>query len=308
MGTPDFAVKSLEALVEAGHDIAAVVTAEDKPSGRGMKLRQSAVKTFAVDKGLKVLQPSKLKSPEFLEELKELNPQLIVVVAFRMLPQVVWDMPEHGTINLHASLLPDYRGAAPINWAIINGENKTGVTTFFINENIDTGAIIDRSEVDISPTDSAGSLHDKLMTTGAALITKTVAAIEQGTAQSIEQQSSSSLSKAPKIFKEDTRIDFSKDGKEVYNFIRGMSPYPAAISNICTGEQSIPAKIFKASLLEDESTEVAGTISSDNKTFLHVQCGKLKISIEELQIAGKKKVGIKEFLNGFQVTGGAKMC
>lgn len=307
MGTPDFAVASLEVLHKAGHDIAAVVTAPDRPAGRGRKLKASAVKEYALEKDFKVLQPVKLKDPEFLNELSTLNADLAVVVAFRMLPKEVWQMPRLGTINLHASLLPQYRGAAPINWAIINGESETGVTTFFINENIDTGAMIMQREVEITEQDNAGSLHDKLMATGAGLLVDTLDAIEKDNAPRQEQDHSKASKPAPKIFKEDTRIDFSKPVKEVYDFIRGLSPYPTAISTLHQQDEELPVKIFAATQAENTSEAGIGKVASDNKNSLEIRCKDGWISIDELQPSGKKRMKIKEFLNGHQIQENAQM-
>lgn len=307
MGTPDFAVASLEALHKAGHDIAAVVTAPDRPAGRGRKLKASAVKEYAFEKDFKVLQPVKLKDPEFLHELSTLNADLAVVVAFRMLPKEVWQMPRLGTINLHGSLLPQYRGAAPINWAIINGESQTGVTTFFINENIDTGAMIMQRQVEITKQDNAGSLHDKLMATGAGLLVDTLDAIEKDNAPRQEQDHSQASKSAPKIFKEDTRIDFSKTLKEVYDFIRGLSPYPTAISTLHQQDEELPVKIFAATQAENTSEAGIGKVASDNKNSLEIRCKDGWISIDELQPSGKKRMKIKEFLNGHQILENAQM-
>ncbi len=309
MGTPDFAVASLSKLIEAGEDVVGVVTAPDKPAGRGRKLRYSPVKEYALEKGLPVFQPSNLKAPEWLATLKDLKPDLQVVVAFRMLPESVWSLPPLGTINLHASLLPQYRGAAPINWAIINGEKETGVTTFFINENIDTGAIIDSARVTIEPDDSAGSLHDKLMKTGADLLAKTVRQIADGKAPRQEQTMSNELKHAPKIFKEDTQIDFSQPVKKVYDFIRGLSPYPAATCTLYMEDKKYPLKIFSATIMaEGESDLVPGNLQTDNKKYMNVECQNGVISVESLQIAGKKRMSIAEFLNGFKLDSTAKLA
>lgn len=307
MGTPDFAVASLEALHQAGHEIAAVITAPDRPAGRGRKLKASAVKEYALKKGFRVLQPVKLRDPEFLAELKTLDADLAVVVAFRMLPKEVWQMPRLGTINLHASLLPQYRGAAPINWAIINGEKETGVTTFFINENIDTGAVIVQRKVAISDDDTAGSLHDKLMETGAGLLVDTLAALEKGEAPQQEQDHSLATKPAPKIFKEDTRIDFSSSVDEVHNFIRGLSPYPAAICELDNGGEKLPLKIFRARPSSGTDSAEPGKVRSDGKNLLEIGCNDGWISIEELQPAGKKRLETREFLNGHQISENAQM-
>ncbi len=306
MGTPDFAVASLEALINSRKNIIAVITAPDRPSGRGQKLRESAVKQFASQKGLPVLQPTNLRDPDFIEELQTLKPDLQVVVAFRMLPKQVWQLPTHGTINLHASLLPEYRGAAPINWAVINGETKTGVTTFYINENIDTGDIIDQREVVIGEKETAGTLHDKLMTEGAALLVDTVRKIEAGTVDLQKQNPQVEIKNAPKIFKEDTRIDFNKDVKEVYNFIRGLSPYPAAHAILFNDQKEVGVKIFEAEY-EFGKVEVApGTLQTDNSQVLKVACLNGWLELTNLQIAGKKRMSVKETLNGLRLSEGSK--
>ncbi len=303
MGTPDFAVTSLQKLVEAGKNIVGVVTAPDKPAGRGRKVSQSAVKEYAVSQNLPVFQPTNLKDPEWIETLKGLQPDLQVVVAFRMLPEVVWSLPTKGTINLHGSLLPQYRGAAPINWAIINGEKETGVTTFFINENIDTGAIIDKAIVQIEADDNAGSLHDKLMETGATLLLDTVNQIENGQAKSQPQVLTGDTKHAPKIFKEDTRINFSKPATEVYNFIRGLSPYPAATCNLIMDGNSYPLKIYEASIIEEvKPNTIQGKIETDNRKNLTVACGKGVLNLHVLQLSGKKRMETKELLNGFKLS------
>jgi methionyl-tRNA formyltransferase len=307
LGTPDFAVASLRALVEAGHDVVAVVTAPDKPAGRGLKMQQSAVKEYAVVAGLKVLQPQRLKDPEFLEELHALKPDLGIVIAFRMLPEVVWAAPRLGTFNLHASLLPQYRGAAPINWAVINGETMTGVTTFFLNSEIDKGAILGRREVAITPDDTAGTLHDKLMNVGAQLVLETVKNIADGTAVAHEQPlDDSNLKPAPKIFRDDCRIDWNRTMAELHNFVRGLSPYPAAWSTLGGGET---VKIFKVRPVEPSQESASGsslcghalpgTTHSDGRTFLHIACADGWLAIEELQLAGKKHMPIEDFLRGW---------
>ncbi len=306
MGTPDFAVASLKKLVEAGKSVVGVVTAPDKPAGRGRKVSQSAVKEYALSQNLPVFQPTNLKDPSWIKELEGLKPDLQVVVAFRMLPEVVWSLPTKGTINLHGSLLPEYRGAAPINWAIINGEKQTGVTTFFINENIDTGAIIDKAVVKIAEDDTAGSLHDKLMETGATLLLDTVTQIENGKAVSQPQELTSDTKHAPKIFKEDTRIDFSKPANEVYNFIRGLSPYPAATCNLIMDGNSYPLKIYQASVNDVEKTNAnPGKIETDNRKIMTVLCGKGALNLHVLQLSGKKRMEVHELLNGFKLNADA---
>lgn len=300
MGTPEFAVASLEALLDAGSEVVGVVTAPDKPAGRGQKLTESAVKQFAVEKGLKVLQPEKLKNPEFLAELKALNADLQVVVAFRMLPEVVWNMPPKGTINLHASLLPQYRGAAPINWAIINGEKESGVTTFFIKQEIDTGAILFVEKITIDENTTAGEYHDRLMNKGAGLLVKTVKAIESGryTEQPQEQLiEGQELKHAPKIFKEDCRIDWDQPVEKVYNLIRGLSPYPASYTDL----NGKTFKIYKATKETATPNAEPGSYLTDNKTYLKFACVNGYISVADVQLEGKKRMGIEEFLRGVKL-------
>ena len=297
MGTPDFAVASLNALVEAGHDIAGVVTAADKPAGRGQKIHESAVKQYAVAKGLKVLQPLKLKDPDFLAELADLKAEIQVVVAFRMLPEVVWNMPPKGTINLHASLLPDYRGAAPINHAIINGESVTGVTTFFLKHEIDTGDVIFAEQVEIGPDENAGELHDKLMVSGAQLLVRTINAVEKGDYKEIPQAITSLQKHAPKIFKDFCEINWNQPAQTIYNHIRGLSPYPAAFTKL----QGKNLKVFKAELENGDPQERPGTFSSDGKSFLKfaAQDGSLKLT--DIQYEGKKRMQVDEFLRGMRL-------
>lgn len=309
MGTPDFAVASLDELIKSGQNVVAVVTAPDRPAGRGRKMQQSAIKQYATQNELYVLQPTNLKNEEWLEQLKELKPDLIVVVAFRMLPEAVWKLPPRGTINLHASLLPQYRGAAPINWAIINGEPKTGVTTFFINENIDTGAIIDKTEVSIDETDDAGALHDKLMMAGAKLLANTVSRIESGTAESKPQIAANEIKQAPKIFKEDTVINFDQPVSKVYNFIRGLNPYPSATSTILMSDHEYPVKIFEVEKTgELAKANAAGHVQTDNRKTIKIACKDEWLQVKSLQIAGKKRMSTQELLNGFQLEKGAKMA
>lgn len=295
MGTPEFAVPSLQLLVENGFNVVAVITAPDKPKGRGQKLATSPVKDYAVSQDIPVLQPTNLKSPEFIEELKSYNANLQIVVAFRMLPEMVWDMPEIGTFNLHASLLPQYRGAAPINWAIINGEKETGVTTFFLKHEIDTGNIIFQEKEPIEEDDNVGDLYTRLMERGSKLVLKTVQAIQKGDYPQDPQDESGEIKHAPKIFKETCEIDWSKSSEEVYNFIRGLSPYPAAWTMI-NGTQF---KIYEAEKLELTSAgDKPGDYSTDNKTYLHIQTGGSALSIKELQMQGKKRMNIEDFLRG----------
>ncbi|WP_214229160.1 methionyl-tRNA formyltransferase [Pedobacter sp. B4-66] len=297
MGTPDFAVASLNALVEAGFDVVGVVTAADKPAGRGQKLQESAVKQYAVSKGLKVLQPLKLKDPLFIEELKTLNADLQVVVAFRMLPEIVWDMPAKGTINLHASLLPQYRGAAPINHAIINGEKESGVTTFFLKHEIDTGDVIFSESVSISDDETAGDLHDKLMNVGAGLLVKTVTAIGEGSYTEQPQPQSDELKHAPKIFKEHCLIDWNQSVHKIYNLIRGLSPYPTAFTKL--NDKTL--KVFKAKLEEKEPGISPGSFLSDGKTYLKFAAKDGFIKFTDLQYEGKKRMQVDEFLRGMRL-------
>jgi len=308
MGTPDFAVASLQELIEGGYNVVGVITALDKPAGRGKKINESAVKKYAVEKELNVLQPDKLKNPEFLKELKLLRADLQVIVAFRMLPEVVWNMPKLGTFNLHGSLLPQYRGAAPLNWAIINGETKTGVTTFLLDQKIDTGKILFKKEIVISENDTVGNIHDRLMDIGAKLVVETVNAIADGNAKAVSQSeimSESEIKHAPKIFKEDCKIDWTKDSKSIRNLIRGLSPYPAAWTNLVHKEsgKEIQTKIFFAGKINlNENTE-PGIIVTDEKTFVNVACGMGWLKITDLQIAGKKRMKVEDFLRGFQQIG-----
>ena len=299
MGTPDFAVASLDALLNAGINIVAVVTAPDKPAGRGQKLNDSAVKKYAVEKGLPVLQPVRLKAPDFIEELRSFNADLQVVVAFRMLPEIVWNMPPKGTINLHASLLPHYRGAAPINWAVINGEKHTGVSTFFLQHEIDTGNIIFSEAVDIADNDTAGTVHDKLMLIGAELLVKTVKAIETGNYSETPQKTAhhEEPKHAPKIFKEDCLINWNQKAQTVYNHIRGLSPYPAAFTTL----HDKTLKIYTADLIVKEPGIQPTGFLSDGKTYLHFACIDGFIAVKDIQIEGKKRMGVEEFLRGFRI-------
>lgn len=296
MGTPEFAVPSLDILVQNGYNVVGVITAPDKPSGRGLQLNASPVKQYAVTKGLRVLQPEKLKDPAFLEELKALKADVQVIVAFRMLPEVVWAMPPKGTFNLHASLLPQYRGAAPINWAIINGETETGVSTFFLQHEIDTGDVIFQEKEAIHPSDNVGSLYERMMQKGASLVLKTIQAIESGTVKTSAQNSSGESKPAPKIFKEDCKIDWSKSTKEVHNLVRGLSPYPGAFCTL-NGKN---CKVFSTGL-RAESEKPSSPFKSDNKTFLSAACANGYLDILELQLEGKKKMTIEEFLRGTKV-------
>ena len=312
MGTPDFAVESLRALVEGGYNVVGVVTMPDKPMGRhGSVLQPSPVKKYALEKGLTVLQPEKLKDETFLDELRALKADLQIVVAFRMLPEVVWNMPPMGTFNLHASLLPQYRGAAPINWAVINGETETGITTFFLKHEIDTGKIIQQVRVPIHETDNVEDVHDRLMLLGGQLVTETVDNILAGTIQPIDQSelvgANVELKPAPKIFHETCQINWNQPMKKVYDFIRGLSPYPAAWSEFEDAKgkkQSV--KIFSTSMVErvftaSELMPKPGEMLTDGKTYLHVMCQNGLLSINELQMAGKKRLPIADFLRGFEM-------
>lgn len=296
LGTPDFAVASLDVLHQNNFEIVGVVTSPDKPAGRGLKTHESAVKKYAVENGLKVLQPEKLKDPEFIHQIKELKADLQVVVAFRMLPEIVWDMPPLGTINLHASLLPDYRGAAPINWAIINGEKETGVTTFKLQHEIDTGNIIDQKRVVIEDNETAGELHDKLMQTGAQLILKTVQRIANNDYKLLPQSGVPIIKAAPKIFKEDCRINWNKNIDQVYDLIRGLSPYPAAWT-ILNGKQ---LKILISRKDNTQPIPSPGIAETDHKTYFRIACSNGWLYITDIQLEGKKRMGIEEFLRGFR--------
>ncbi|MBO4614327.1 MAG: methionyl-tRNA formyltransferase [Bacteroidales bacterium] len=299
MGTPEFAVTSLKNLLDKGYNIKAVVTTPDKPAGRGKAIQFSDVKKFALEHNLPILQPEKLKSPEFLAQLKEIDADLFVVVAFRMLPKEVWAMPRLGTINLHAALLPDYRGAAPINHAIINGETETGITTFYIDEDIDTGKIIMQEKCAIEPEDNIGTLYGKLMFIGAEAVCKTVDIIASGNVNAIEQDSirTEGLHPAPKITKEFCQINWNSKAVDIHNLIRGLSPYPAAW---CYLKDDITAKIFTSSYSNEKHDLKPGTFVTDNKSFLKVAVADGFVSIHELQMQGKKRMAIKDFLNGFK--------
>lgn len=306
MGTPDFAVPCLDILVKNGYDVVGVVTVPDKPAGRGQQVQQSPVKKYALEHNLKVLQPEKLKAPEFIEELKSLNADLQIVVAFRMLPEVVWNMPPLGTYNLHGSLLPQYRGAAPLNWAIINGEKETGVTTFKLIHEIDAGNTLYNAKVEIKDDTTVGELHDELMYVGAELMLKTVKAIESGNYELKEQIiNPSEIKHAPKLFKENCKIDWKKNIDEVHNLVRGLSPYPAAWTEGKDDKGNILSfKIFKTRKEPATHNVQAGTIFTDNKTYLKVACSNGYIHIEELQLAGKKRLKTEELLRGFNFNSG----
>ena len=306
MGTPEFAVGILDMLVKKEYTVVGVITAPDKPAGRGRKLNESAVKKYAVSKNIKVLQPTNLKDEKFLENLKSLNANLQIVVAFRMLPKVVWKMPTYGTFNLHASLLPQYRGAAPINWAIINGETKTGVTTFFIDEKIDTGAIILQEETRIEKEDNVEDLHDRLMHLGAHLVIKTVERIQQGNFETTKQVNSDDLKDAHKIHRETCEIDWNQSLNDLYNFVRGLSPYPAAWTTLTNGDQQIITKIYKASILAEQHKFPNGHLVF-NKKEVKVAVTNGYINLEEIQLQGKKRMHVKDVLNGLNLEKNAKM-
>ncbi|MBP3353827.1 MAG: methionyl-tRNA formyltransferase [Bacteroidales bacterium] len=306
MGTPDFAVESLKRLVEGGYNVVGVVTMPDKPAGRGQKIRYSAVKEYALSKGLYLMQPERLKDEDFLAELKALNADLQIVVAFRMLPESVWNMPPMGTFNLHASLLPQYRGAAPINWAIMNGDKESGVTTFFLTHEIDTGNIIMQRTTPISDDDCAGTLHDRLMLIGADMVCETVDAIAKGNIEPKEQPMDIELKAAPKIFKDDCRIDWSKSATEIRNKIRGLSPYPAAWGalQIKEGEEPLAVKIFSADIVDSYGDY--GNIKSDGKRYIEVACGEGSLRLTSLQLPGKKRLTVEELLRGYNIAEGSK--
>jgi methionyl-tRNA formyltransferase len=312
MGTPAFAVESLKALVENRYNVVGVITTPDKPAGRGYQMQASEVKKYALAHDLLLLQPEKLKNEVFLNELQQLNADLQIVVAFRMLPEVVWNMPRFGTFNLHASLLPQYRGAAPINWAIINGEKETGVTTFFLSHEIDTGKIIFQEKMPINDDDNAGTLHDKLMKLGAELVLKTVDAILENSIDTIPQSELISdetiLKPAPKIFKETCRINWEDTASNIRNLIRGLSPTPAAWTELILPDQStLTLKIYESEIVRAENHKMPGTIISDHKNYVDIATREGYLRILDLQIAGKKRMNIKNFLNGFQLSEGTKV-
>ncbi|MBR4994890.1 MAG: methionyl-tRNA formyltransferase [Alistipes sp.] len=303
MGTPEFAVASLKRLVEEGYNIVAVVTTPDKPAGRGQKIHESDVKVAARELGLPILQPEKLKSEEFVEAMRALQPDLGIVIAFRMLPEVIWAMPKYGTFNLHASLLPQYRGAAPINWAIINGETETGITTFLLNHEIDKGAIVGQRKMPILEEDNIGTMYDKLMVEGCDLVVETVEKIAAQDFTPIEQMhiDESTLNPAPKIFKEDCKIDWNWDGKRIVNFVRGLSPYPAAWTPLyLNGEEKGSAKIFEVKFVSKSVDGRAGKIISDGKEYIAVCCADGMIEINSMQMAGKKRMSNRDLLLGFR--------
>lgn len=306
MGTPEFAVTILKGILEANYEVVGVVTAPDKPAGRGRKIHESAVKQFASAQGLQVLQPTNLKSPEFIQELAGLNANIQVVVAFRMLPKVVWRQPEYGTFNLHASLLPHYRGAAPINWAIINGEKTTGVSTFFIDEKIDTGEMILQKEVVIEDRDNAGSLHDKLMNEGAALVVETLKIIEEDTVITTKQPQHKDLKEAPKLTRENTKINWQAPIEEIYNLIRGLNPYPAAWCFLLNGAEKSTVKIFNVEMHKEIHDLPTGKLIIEDRILkVAVDAGFIKIL--EIQLPGKRKLKTQDLLNGFQFEKNAKV-
>lgn len=310
MGTPEFAVESLRRLVEGGYNVVGVITMPDKPAGRGHKLQYSPVKQYALSQGLPLLQPEKLKDESFLESLRAWQADLQIVVAFRMLPQVVWDMPRMGTFNLHASLLPQYRGAAPINWAVINGDTETGITTFFLKHEIDTGEVIQQVRVPIADTDDVGIVHDRLMMLGGQLVTETVDAILSGHVTTIPQEEMAFgeiLRPAPKIFKETCRIQWDSPAKRIYDFVRGLSPYPAAWSelHLPTGE-ILTVKVFETEKLPAVHSLTVGSIQTDGKKYLHVAVADGFIGIRSLQLPGKKRLAVDELLRGFHLTDEAR--
>ncbi len=305
-GTPDFARASLEAIHTSAHEVVGVVTVADKASGRGQKVHQSPVKTYAVEHDLPLFQPEKLRNEEFLSQIQSLNADIFVVVAFRMMPKVLFSMPRLGTFNLHASLLPDYRGAAPINYAVINGETKSGVTTFFINEKIDEGNILLQAETEISPEDNAGTLHDRLMDIGAKLVVETLDGLAEGKLTEIPQNQKENPKTAYKIFKEDTKIDWEKEVEVIHNFIRGMSPYPAAFTILEVGGEQKMLKIFKGKFQKIEHSKENGAIEiSKNEFKIYTKNG--VYFPEELQLEGKKRMNLKDFLNGFHSFDGLKL-
>lgn len=303
MGTPEFAVESLKILIENNFNIIAVVTSPDKPAGRGQLLSQSAVKVYALENNIPVLQPTRLKDDLFFEQLSAYNPDLMVIVAFRMLPEKIWNLPPLGSINLHASLLPQYRGAAPINWAIIHGEKVTGITTFFLKHEIDTGNILFQKEVPIEPGDNAGTLHDKLMVQGAVLLNQTIELVRMGEFKEIPQAniSISQLRHAPKIFKEDGKINWQNPVEFIHNLIRGLSPYPTAWAYLeSPKDQSLMFKVFQSGIERVEHRFDTGTLLTDEKSYLKVAVKDGFIVLEEIQISGKKRMKVSEFLNGFK--------
>lgn len=311
MGTPDFAVESLRQLVEGGYNVVGVITMPDKPAGRGHKIQYSPVKQYALEKQLPLLQPERLKDEEFLEALRAWKADLQIVVAFRMLPEVVWNMPKLGTFNLHASLLPQYRGAAPINWAVINGDTETGITTFFLKHEIDTGEVIQQVAVPIADTDNVEVVHDKLMMLGGKLVVETVEAILNDTVKTIPQEEMAvvgELRPAPKIFKDTCRINWNQPVKKVYDFIRGLSPYPAAWSELITAEgETVVLKVFESEKVYEPHQLEVGTVLTDGKKYLKVAVPDGFVSLLSLQFPGKKRLKTDELLRGYRLADGCKM-
>ncbi len=314
MGTPDFAVPSLKAIIEAGYNVVGVITSPDKPAGRGKKIKFSAIKTFALQHQLPVLQPDRLKNPGFLLQLQDLSADLQVVVAFRMLPEQVWNMPPLGTINLHASLLPQYRGAAPINHAIMNGEKETGLTTFILDKEIDTGKILLQTKIKIGDNENAGSLHDRMMLVGADLLIETIEKIRTGKAKPIEQdklQVKHSLKKAPKIFKEDCKINWSQEGEILHNFIRGLSPFPGAYSYLISPEgDKLMMKIYQAKPVNNKNMDnlTPGSIQTDGKNYFFVKTKTNLLELNSIQIAGRKRMNAPDLLRGFTINNNWKFA
>ncbi len=307
MGTPDFAVETLRLLVENKYNIVGVITAPDRPAGRGKKISESAVKKYAQKNNLPILQPTNLKDEKFIDKLRLLKADLQIVVAFRMLPKIVWNMPKLGTFNLHASLLPNYRGAAPLNWAIINNEKTTGVTTFLLDEKIDTGKILLQERIEIHSNDTVGDIHDKLMAIGAKLVIKTVDILATGNYKAIDQAdliNEKDIKHAPKIFKDDCKINWNKKAEDIRNLIRGLSPYPAAWCHLVAmdkDEQTTLFKVFNTKIIDTQQTGNAGDIITDGETFLRVICGDNKLlELTDVQLAGKKRMNVKDFLRGFK--------
>lgn len=312
MGTPDFAVESLRVLVENNYNIVGVITMPDKPAGRGHKIQYSAVKKYALEHDLPLLQPEKLKDEVFIKELKALNADLQIVVAFRMLPEAVWNMPRLGTFNLHGSLLPMYRGAAPINWAIINGEKETGVTTFFLTHEIDTGKVILQAKTPISETDNAGLVHDRLMIIGGELVKKTVDLIIEGNAKAIPQNEMYNdpleLKEAPKIFKDTCRINWDKSVVDIHNHIRGLSPYPASWTELQTPDsETIVIKVYESTYTKESHGHAVGTILTDNKTHITVACKDGFIHFKQIQLPGKKAMSVEDLLRGYKLPENSKL-
>ena len=306
MGTPEFAVSTLDAILTNGFNVVGVITAPDKPAGRGRQLNKSAIKTFALSKGLTILQPTNLKNENFIAQLKALNANLQVVVAFRMLPKVVWQMPEFGTFNLHASLLPNYRGAAPINWAIINGETKTGVSTFFIDEHIDTGEMILQEEVSIRKTESAGELHDKLMIIGSQLVVDTLSLIKKNKATTTPQIENSNVKTAYKLNKDNCFINWNTSVLNIYNLVRGLNPYPAAWCLLKNGKDELNVKVYDVEAIEEEHDLIIGTMIA-TKENLKIVAKNGFIILNEIKLPGKRKMDVKSLLNGFKFEDNAKM-